>query len=68
MPKVGTVVRVLYPEYAKGVEGIIEAKEERGRWIVRLEKNSLKDKPELWLLSLEESDFEVISSEDESPS
>lgn len=68
MPKVGSLVRVLYPEYAKGVEGIIEAKEERGRWIVRLEKNSLKEKPELWLLSLEESDFEVISSEEEFPS
>ncbi len=67
MLKVGTVVRVLYPEYAKGIEGIIEAKEERGRWIVRLEKKSLKGKPELWFLSLEESDFEVISSEEESP-
>ncbi|MBE9168439.1 hypothetical protein IQ238_13260 [Pleurocapsales cyanobacterium LEGE 06147] len=68
MPKVGTLVRVLYPEYAKGIEGIIEAKEERGRWIVRLEKNSLNENPEPWLLSLEESDFEVISSEEEFPS
>lgn len=68
MPKVGSLVRVLYPEYAKGVKGIVEAKEEGNRWIVRLEKNSLKDKPELWLLSLEESDFEVISSEEEFPS
>jgi hypothetical protein len=68
MPKVGNIVRVLYPEYARGIEGIIEAKEERGRWIVRLAKNSLKGKPELWLLSLEESDFEVIASEEEFPS
>jgi len=68
MLKVRTVDLGLYAEFAKGVEGIIEAKEERGRWIVRLEKNSLKEKPELWLLSLEESDFEVISSEEESSS
>ena len=38
MLKVGTVVRVIYPEYAAGIQGVIQAQETSGRWIVRLGK------------------------------
>jgi hypothetical protein len=63
MPKVGTLVRVLYPEYAAGMRGSIEAREEgSGRWIVRLERNLIEGNNEPLLLSLKESEFVVIQS------
>ena len=57
---IGMVVRVIYPDYARGFEGLIEAKEKKGRWLVRLEQNPLNYRPESILLSLEELEFEVI--------
>ena len=36
--KPGTLVRVLYPNYAMGLKGIVQAKEKNQRWIVKLEK------------------------------
>ncbi|AOY79664.1 hypothetical protein BJP36_06720 [Moorena producens JHB] len=60
MLKVGTLVRVLYPEYVAGLWGRIEAQEESGRWIVRLEENPFEQNDQAFLLSLDESDFEVI--------
>lgn len=60
MIRIGMVVRIIYPEYAKGMEGRIEAKENGGRWLVRLEQNPLNHQPESIILSLEESDFEVM--------
>lgn len=63
MLKVGTVVQVIYPEYAAGIQGVIQAQETSGRWIVRLEKHSEQEDEPL-LLSLEKSDFEVIDADD----
>nr|WP_232826330.1 hypothetical protein [Cyanothece sp. BG0011] len=60
MIRIGMVVRVIYPDYARGMEGRIEAQENNGRWLVRLEQNPLNHQPESIILSLEESDFEVI--------
>ncbi|MDY7012389.1 MAG: hypothetical protein SVX43_02105 [Cyanobacteriota bacterium] len=61
MLEVGTLVRVLYPDYAAGRRGYIEAREEEsGRWIVRLEKSSLSKNDEPLLLSLKESELEEI--------
>lgn len=63
MVQVGTLVRVIYPDYAAGILGRIQAREISGRWIVRLEENPLEDSNETLILSLEESDFEVIEQE-----
>lgn len=60
MIRIGMVVRVIYPDYARGIEGHIEAQESNGRWLVRLEQNPISHQPESIVLSLEESDFEVI--------
>ncbi|AFY76304.1 hypothetical protein Ple7327_0877 [Pleurocapsa sp. PCC 7327] len=62
MLKVGTLIRVIYPEYAVGIHGYLQAEEKSGRWIVKLLKNPLEDEDdkEPLLLSLEESDFEAI--------
>ncbi|WP_287253806.1 hypothetical protein [Moorena sp. SIO4E2] len=60
MLKVGTLVRVIYPDYVAGLSGRIEAQEESGRWIVRLEENPFEQNDQPFILSLDESDFEVI--------
>lgn len=69
MPEIGARVKVLYPEYARGIEGIIEAEERAHFWIVRLKQQpAITDKnPAIhtldnypWLLSLQESDFELL--------
>ncbi len=60
MIRIGMIVRIIYPEYARGMEGRIEAQENGGRWLVRLELNPLNHQPESIVLSLEESDFEVM--------
>ncbi|MCA1992045.1 MAG: hypothetical protein LDL41_08355 [Coleofasciculus sp. S288] len=54
------MIRVIYPQYAAGVQGRIQAREESGRWIVKLEENPINWSNEPILLSLDESDFEVI--------
>jgi len=63
MVKVGTLIRVIHPEYAAGLQGIIQGREESGRWIVRLEQNLINPNDVPLMLSLDESDFEVIQSE-----
>ncbi|MDJ0730676.1 MAG: hypothetical protein QNJ33_11860 [Crocosphaera sp.] len=60
MIRIGMVVRIIYPDYARGMEGRIEAQENNGRWLVRLAQNPLTHQLESVLLSLEASDFEVI--------
>lgn len=60
MPRVGNLIRVLHPEYAAGILGSIQAQEISGRWLVRLLENPLENTNEPLILSLEESDFEVI--------
>ncbi len=57
---VGTLVRVIYPDYARGIEGHIEAQESNGRWLVRLDQNPINHQQESMMLSLDESEFEVI--------
>jgi hypothetical protein len=63
MPKVGDLIRVLHPEYAIGVRGYIQAQELSGRWLVRLLENPLENTDDTLILSLEESDFEVIDTD-----
>ena len=60
MAKVGTLVRVLFPEYAVGMQGRIEAQEESGRWLVKLERHPIEQNNEPFILSLDEADFEEI--------
>lgn len=60
MIRIGILVRVNYPEYVSGMRGTIQAKESSGRWIVQLDGNPFKDTDKPLVLSLEESDFEVI--------
>jgi hypothetical protein len=62
MPRVGNFIRVLQPEYAAGILGYIQAQESSGRWLIRLLENPLENTNEPLILSLEESDFEVIDS------
>jgi hypothetical protein len=59
----GMYVRVKYPEYAANFRGYLVTQEPSGRWLVRLESNPLKDSQEPLLLSLEESELEVIEPE-----
>ncbi len=59
----GMRVKILYPEYVKDYIGYLVTQELSGRWIVKLETNPLNDSKEPLLLSLEESEFEVINSE-----
>ncbi|MGK7932654.1 MAG: hypothetical protein AB4041_14655 [Microcystaceae cyanobacterium] len=60
MIPVGTLVRILYPDYAAGIRGRIEGREPSGRYIVRLEEDPLKDNNFPLILSLEERDFELV--------
>jgi len=62
MVRAGTLVRILYPDYAAGYIGRVQAREISGRWLVQLNENPLNDSSEPLLLSLEETDFEVIES------
>lgn len=62
MIKPGLSIRVRCPVYAIGLEGVVEAKESRHnlRWIVKIKNHSLKANQKPLLLSLDESDFEVL--------
>jgi hypothetical protein len=66
MIQAGTLVRVIYPDYAAGLLGRIQAQETSGRWIVKLEENPLENSEEPLFLSLEEEDFEIIEPEENS--
>jgi hypothetical protein len=60
MLDIGSLVRVLYPDYAAGRRGTIEARESDSRWLIRLEPLDRESEPPI--LSLEETEFEVIRS------
>lgn len=60
MPRLGNIVRVLYPPYASNLLGRLLAQEAPTRWLVRIERDLTKGINEPLLLSLEESEFEVI--------
>ena len=64
MVRAGTLVRILYPDYAAGFIGRVQAREGLNRWIVQLNENPLKNSSEPLLLSLEETDFEIIKSDE----
>ncbi|MEL4897643.1 hypothetical protein [Crocosphaera sp. Alani8] len=57
---IGMLVHIVYPNYVKGMEGYIQAQENSARWLVRLKQTPFNPQPESIILSLEESDFEVI--------
>ncbi len=60
MIQVGSLVKILYPEYASEFCGVVEAQENTpGRWIIRLE-DTPRDSKEALLLSLDESEIEVF--------
>ena len=60
MLKIGTVVLVMYPAAYAGIRGRLLDREESGRWIVQLEENPIEEDDDPLILSLEESEFEVI--------
>jgi hypothetical protein len=55
--KKGTVVKILYPPYVAGLEGVIKTIEDNRpqRWIIEV----IKDNKPI-LLSLKRKDFEVV--------
>ncbi len=61
MIEIGTLVRILHRDYVAGCKGTIQDRERKsGRWIIKLEESDLKRSQKDILLSLEESDFEVL--------
>ena len=63
MITIGTLVTIIHPNYVKGIEGIIKAKESEMRWLVQLDFNPTNDRQELILLSLNESEFKVLNKD-----
>ncbi|MEO0685054.1 MAG: hypothetical protein AAFY76_08430 [Cyanobacteria bacterium J06649_11] len=63
MVRVGSIVKILYPKYAFELHGVVEAPEDMpGRWIIRLINNPLNGNREPLLLSLKESEIELVGS------
>mgnify|MGYP000577382391 CR=1 FL=1 len=60
MIKLGTIVEITYPDYIKGLKGIIKFQETEKRWIVEVKSELFMFKNKSLLLSLEESDFKII--------
>ncbi len=61
MIKIGSLVKILYPKYVFEFHGIVEAPEEiAGRWIIRLINNPFSNSKEPLLLSLKESEIELV--------
>ena len=59
MIKIGTLVRILNPDYVAGCKGRIQ-NNENGYWVIKLERGSFETTQQPILLSLKESDFEAI--------
>jgi hypothetical protein len=59
--KIGDFVRVLYPDY-RGLYGCLHAREDSGRWLIKLTESHSSNPSEMILLSLEESEFEQIET------
>ncbi len=62
MIRISSLVLITYPEYAAGIRGKILDRETSGRWIVQLESNPLRDSGQPLIVSVEESDFRVVTS------
>ena len=58
---IGNVVRVVTPAYAAGSLGYVKGREEGGRWLIEVRDTVLAGGAEFLLLSLEQSDFEVLA-------
>ena len=57
---IGSLVLVRYPDYAAGRLGYVKGRETGGRWLIVLDPLNQERQP--LLLSLEETDFEVLRS------
>jgi len=61
MIRVGSLVKILYPKYVFEFHGVVEAPEDiAGRWIIRLINHPFDDRREPLLLSLKESEIELV--------
>lgn len=62
MLKVGMAVRILNPDYVKGLIGYLLMQESPSRWLVKVtvEQTHLPNTSEVIVLSLQESDFEIL--------
>ncbi len=61
MIQIGTLVRIIHPDYVAGCKGIVQDREnENRRWIIKLEETDLNRSQEPILLSLDESEFENL--------
>ncbi len=64
MIKIGSLVKILYPKYVFEFHGVIEAPEDISeRWIIRLINNPFGNSKEPLLLSLKESEIELVYSQ-----
>ncbi|MGB3760151.1 MAG: hypothetical protein WBA07_27865 [Rivularia sp. (in: cyanobacteria)] len=64
MIKIGSLVKILYPKYVFEFHGVVEASEDiAGRWIIRLINNPFGNSKEPLLLSLKESEIELVYSQ-----
>ena len=63
MLKVGMAVRIINPEYVRGFVGYLLMQESPSRWLVKVivKETHLLSTSEVLVLSLEESDFEILS-------
>lgn len=62
MLKVGMAVRIINPEYARGLTGYLLMQESPSRWLVKviIRETHLPSTSEVLVLSLEESDFKIV--------
>ena len=59
MIRIGTLVKILYPDYLANWKGTIQGYES-GYWIIKLERDDLKNSQQSILVFLEKSNFEVL--------
>lgn len=60
--EIGSLVKIIYPKYVFDFHGIVEAPEDiTGRWIIRLINNPFSNSREPLLLSLNESEIQLIN-------
>ena len=61
MIETGTLVRILYPNFAIGCKGTIQNYDNvKKRWIVRLEQNKFEKSQKPIFLYLDDLDFRVV--------
>ncbi|WP_330205226.1 hypothetical protein [Cyanobacterium sp. Dongsha4] len=62
MLKAGIAVKIINPEYVRGFVGYLLMQESSSRWLVKviIKETHLPKTSEMLVLSLEESDFEIL--------